>query len=290
MTVPSVRPSASVVIPAHNEAAVIERCLSSLLAGAEPGEWDVVVAANGCLDDTVARVGRSAPMVRCLDLPAAGKVGALRAADEALVVFPRIYLDADVVLSTEAARALRDGLASEEPRTAAPAMHLDLTGCSRPARAYYRVWQGLPVFGPGYVGSGVYAVNEAGHRRLAPWPSVVNDDEYVRRTFLPTERLTTDGHFIVAPARTVRALLRRGRRTRSGGHGLDSQLPQLEGSSGGASLRYVTGLLKDPRQWGDVAMFLFVTIAARSWAKTGRRSAIGWGRDDSSRKADPTRA
>jgi hypothetical protein len=289
VTVPSVRPRASVVIPAHDEAAVIERCLSALLAGAEPGEWDVVVAANGCQDDTVARVRRSAPAVRCLDLPEPGKIGALRAADEASSVFPRIYLDADVVLSTEAARALSDGLATDEPRTAAPAMHLDLTGCSLPARAYYRVWQRLPVFGPGYVGSGVYAVNEAGHRRLAPWPSIVNDDEYVRRSFPPAERRTTEGQFTIAPARTVRALLRRGRRTRSGGHELDSQLPQLEGASGDSSLRFVVGLLKEPRQWGDVTVFLVVTVAARAWARAGRPSSVGWGRDDSSRKVEPTR-
>jgi hypothetical protein len=197
--------------------------------------------------------------------------------------------DADVVLSTEAARALSDGLASSEPRTAAPAMRLDLTGCSLPARAYYRVWQRLPVFGPGYVGSGVYAVNEAGHRRLAPWPSIVNDDEYVRRSFPPTERLTTGGQFTVAPARTVRALLRRGRRTRSGGNELDQQMPQLESASGDSSLRYVVGLLKEPRQWGDVTVFLIITVAARAWARAGSRSSVGWGRDDSSRKVEPTR-
>src|SRR5262245_58336894 len=46
---------ASVVIPAHNEARVIERGLSSLLEGARPGELEIVVVCNGCTDDTAAR-------------------------------------------------------------------------------------------------------------------------------------------------------------------------------------------------------------------------------------------
>ena len=289
VTVPSIRPRASVVIPAHNEAAVIERCLTALLSDAEPGEWDVVVAANGCVDDTVARVGRSAHPVRCVELPVAGKIDALRAADEVLTVFPRIYLDADVVLSITAARALRDGLNTEQPRAAAPAMRLDLTECSRPARAYYRVWQSLPVFGPGYVGSGVYAVNETGHRRLSPWPSIVNDDEYVRRRFGSTERATTEGYFTVRPARTVRALLRRGRRTRAGGHELALYVPDLEVGSGGSSRRHVASLARKPREWGGVAIFLGVTVVAELWAKIGRRGAVSWGRDDSSREIGVTR-
>jgi cellulose synthase/poly-beta-1,6-N-acetylglucosamine synthase-like glycosyltransferase len=37
----------SVVIPAHNEAAVIGRCLSSILMDAEPGEFEVVVVCKG---------------------------------------------------------------------------------------------------------------------------------------------------------------------------------------------------------------------------------------------------
>ncbi|HEY0870078.1 MAG TPA: glycosyltransferase, partial [Acidothermaceae bacterium] len=44
-----------IVIPAHDEAAVVDRCLSAVLASARPGEFDVVVISNGSTDDTVAR-------------------------------------------------------------------------------------------------------------------------------------------------------------------------------------------------------------------------------------------
>jgi hypothetical protein len=41
-------PIGFVVIPAHNEAAVIRRSLDALLAGFAPNELHVVVACNGC--------------------------------------------------------------------------------------------------------------------------------------------------------------------------------------------------------------------------------------------------
>ena len=93
---------ASVVIAAHNEAAVIDRCLDALLADAAPGELDVTVVANGCTDDTAAVAGTRAG-VRVVDLPEPGKVAALNAGDAVAVGFPRLYLDADVVLSTAGA-------------------------------------------------------------------------------------------------------------------------------------------------------------------------------------------
>ena len=45
----------SVIIPAHNEAKVIRRCLEGLLAGAPAGEEpELIVVCNGCSDDTAA--------------------------------------------------------------------------------------------------------------------------------------------------------------------------------------------------------------------------------------------
>src|SRR4051794_10857255 len=52
-------PIASIVIPAHNEEAVLARCLRVLLAGSQPGELDVIVVANACTDRT-AEIAREA--------------------------------------------------------------------------------------------------------------------------------------------------------------------------------------------------------------------------------------
>src|SRR5680860_1419657 len=63
----------SVVIPAHNEAGVIRRCLTTLLDGVEPGALDVVVACNGCSDDTAAIARSIDPTVRVVETDVASK-------------------------------------------------------------------------------------------------------------------------------------------------------------------------------------------------------------------------
>jgi hypothetical protein len=44
----------TVVIPARNEGRVIRRCrlLEQFINGADPGEMDIIVVANGCTGDT----------------------------------------------------------------------------------------------------------------------------------------------------------------------------------------------------------------------------------------------
>ena len=70
-------PIASVVIPAHNEQAVLGRCLKSLLGEAEPGELEVVVVCNSCPDQT-QQVARSfGPDVCVVETPFGSKTGTL---------------------------------------------------------------------------------------------------------------------------------------------------------------------------------------------------------------------
>ena len=97
-TVNSREPLGSVVIPARDEARVIRRTLDALFTDFEPSELEVIVVCNGCADDT-ARVARaSGHPVRVRELRAASKPAALRCADAEATAFPRLYLDADVLL------------------------------------------------------------------------------------------------------------------------------------------------------------------------------------------------
>lgn len=94
----------SIIIPAHNEEAWISGCLAPLLAGPAPaGGAEVVVAANGCTDATVALARGFEAQARAggwefvvLDLPGLGKPAALNAGDAAATGDMRLYLDADV--------------------------------------------------------------------------------------------------------------------------------------------------------------------------------------------------
>src|SRR3954462_6356852 len=96
----------SVIIPAHNEANVIERTLSELMSGAHPNELEVIVVCNGCTDDTATRArnagtgyaAKHAINFQVIDTPTPGKINALNLGDKAATAFPRLYIDADILL------------------------------------------------------------------------------------------------------------------------------------------------------------------------------------------------
>jgi glycosyltransferase involved in cell wall biosynthesis len=177
----------SVVIPAHNEANVIGRCLSALLRGADPGELDVVVVCNGCTDDTAAAVARTAQhSVRVIELDAASKPAALRAGDEAGIAMPRLYLDADAVLSAAAARRVLERL-SAGAVAARPPIRYDSSRSSAPVRSYYRARARIPAVIGSLWGAGVYGLSAAGRARFRAFPDLVGDDLWLDRQFDPTE-------------------------------------------------------------------------------------------------------
>jgi glycosyltransferase involved in cell wall biosynthesis len=177
----------SVVIPAHNEQAVIGRCLAALFAGAGEGELDVVVVCNGCRDGTAEAARRGAPLATVVEIPVASKVAALNAGDRIARYFPRVYLDADIELSVVAVRQVASVLSEGGVLCAAPKPFFDLEGRSWPIRAFYDVWREVPYRALDMVGSGVYALSEAGRGRFGDFPRVTADDQFVQQQFGPGE-------------------------------------------------------------------------------------------------------
>ncbi|MDR2365580.1 MAG: glycosyltransferase [Zoogloeaceae bacterium] len=73
--------SISIIVAAHDEAAHIERRLSSLLAERHPAALEVILASDGSGDNSVAIARAFAdPRLKVLDLPRQGKAAALNAA------------------------------------------------------------------------------------------------------------------------------------------------------------------------------------------------------------------
>lgn len=282
---PTMPASFSVVIPAHNEGLVIDRCLDAFLPDLHPGEAEVVVVGNGCTDDTVPRARRHG--VQVLELSHASKSAALNTGDLVLTTFPRIYLDADVVASAGTLRGLAATLDVAEPSVALTRASFDVRGSSRWVRAFYRVYAETPYIRDVCGGCGVYGLNEAGRRLFDQFADVLGDDLFVQRLFSSENTLTAPGEAVVHVPRDLRSLIRVRRRLAAGNRqlaGLPREAAHREidrrgtGAATGAAL--VELARTSPRTAAEVALYCTVVMAARLGAR-GRRG--GWERDLSAR-------
>jgi len=276
----------SVVVPAYNEEAAIERCLRAIVAGAAPGEVDVVVVCNGCTDGTAARARRVAhdqPGIRVLELPQASKVAALRAGDAAADHLPRCFVDADVAIDIWSLRMLVEAGAPY----AVPRAMRDLADASWPVRSFYRLWTALP-FAAG-LESGVYALSAEGRARVGDFPDVVADDQFVLESFAPQERLVvTRATSRVRPPQDLRGLLHVRTRVRLG----NRLLREAGLGRGGGERPWATvaqAVAARPALVLDLPVYLGVTGLAEWRARRARRQGDErWQRDESSRPSAVT--
>ncbi|MFB7262971.1 glycosyltransferase [Streptomyces nojiriensis] len=299
----------SIVIPAHNEGRVIGRLLDALLADASASGPDIVVVCNGCTDDTARVAGERGDRVRVVEIPTPSKHRALRVGDEHARGFPRLYVDADVVVGAADVGALVGALdRSPELLAAAPGRDIPLGGCAWPVRAYYRVWQRLPAVREGLFGRGVIAVTEAGHARIAALPPLMADDLAASLAFGPGERrVVEEARVVVRPPRTWSDLIRRRVRAATssaeferfqaarqaeapeaapeqGSEPVSEPVSEQTARTGAADLRAL--LWARPALLPGVAVFVVAALAARR----GSRKAIRdrdfstWLRDESSRQ------
>ncbi|WP_037365178.1 glycosyltransferase [Nakamurella lactea] len=285
----------SVVIAAHNESAVIGRCLDALLADAAPGELDVTVVANGCTDAT-ASVAAARPGVRVVDTAEAGKAKALNLGDAVAVGYPRIYLDADITASTFVVRTLVEALdrGARPPAGGIPVLavvprrELDVRGRPLLVRGYFAINKRLPAFRSGLFGRGVIALSEAGRRRFDTFPEMVADDLFLDSLFDAAEKqeATAVATVVAAPLRT-RDLVRRLVRVRRGNAAM-----RAAGRSGevAVDVRHADrwAWLREvvlPQPWLAPAAVVYVGITALAAVLARRSSSNGdsWGRDESTR-------
>lgn len=288
------RPIASVVIPACNEAGTIGRCLRTLTDQMPLGELEIIVVCNGCCDNT-AEEARAFSGVTVVETEIGNKCLALNRGDEESTVFPRFYLDADIRLTRESVveiiRAFRDN-----PCLCAtsPAVEFDFTGCSFPVRNFFRVWELLPYCSGAINGSGVYVLSEMGRSRFGAFPSEVADDEYVRRRFTDQEKARVKGAVsIVCPPRTMADLFRVRARQLRGNKELVGSAP---GSHKHRDLRLylysLRKLLTRPWLWPGAVLYVGVNVSTHIVALRqlkGGATAEHWVHDASSRSRDPAK-
>ena len=184
----------SVIIPAHNEAALIGPCLQAVLGSNGGFPVEIIVVANGCDDNTAEIAGNYKADAKSrgwdlviIDIAKGGKLGALNAADQAAQYDQRMYLDADVVVSPHLLAQISTRLECREAQYASGTLIIPRPA-SAISRAYRAIYRRVPFMTHGVPGAGLFALNAAGRARWAEWPDIISDDTYARLMFAPNER------------------------------------------------------------------------------------------------------
>ncbi|AWW72902.1 glycosyl transferase family 2 [Erythrobacter sp. KY5] len=284
----------TLIIPAHNEEAVIARCLATATDSMAPGDpMEVIVAANGCTDGTVAIAKASAPSAQVLALPEGSKTGAINAALRIASHAPVIILDADVECNHTSLAALADALHAPGVMTAAPAIRLNLDRCNWFVKAYYRAWAQQPYAKAGKGGAGCYGLSRAAIDQIGEFPPIIGDDIWIHTRFADdTKRMITqtplgDPVFsIVRPPRTASQQIKVEARRQIG----NSEVRQNHPSSFMTSLAGQQGLsvaLRSGASPIDLAVFYSMKVLARLQARLDawRGRGASWTRDLTSRQA-----
>jgi glycosyltransferase involved in cell wall biosynthesis len=284
-------PIGSVLIPAHNEAAVIGRCLHHLFEGNDHNDLEVVVVCNGCNDDTAAVARASGHPVEVIELDEASKPAALRAGDQLLRTFPRLYLDADVVLQGPVARQVLEHLGRGAAVAARPPFRYDAAHSTAIVQRYFRARSRMPTVMDSIWGAGVYGLSAAGRARFGDHPDVVAEDLFVHQQFDPDEiEIVGDEPVVViAPAR-FRDLLKVRRRAYRGvvENRAAANEPERKdrravrpAATTPSTVRDMLHLCRSLPGALDAATYAFVAVSARVYNALG--ATARWERDESSR-------
>ena len=275
----------SVVIPAHNEKMVIERCLRSVLAEPRPDDLEVVVVCNGCSDETaqISRDFDEAVSVVETDVPS--KSNALNLGDEAASSFPRMYLDADIELGPGALKATFDAI-KDPVHASAPRPIFDTSGASLPVRMFYAAWKRVPYFNESMIGSGVYAMSEEGRSRFDRFPDIIADDGFARLQFTSSERRSVpSATFVVRTPHRLKELIGIKSRVVAGTDELHETFPDLAAREETTRSMGLAHVILRPHLWPCFTVYAFVKRAirqrVRNKGKAGNLSQ--WDRDESSR-------
>lgn len=284
----------TVIIPAHNEEAVIGRCLQTIMRAAPlRHSMQLIVAANGCCDRTVEVARATAPEALVLDIAEGSKPGAMNAAGAYALHFPRIYLDADVQCDYRSLEAVAKALRQPGVMAASPSLRMDFSRSNWLIKAYYRVWLTQPYVNRNMVGSGCYGLSRSAFEEIGPFPSIIGDDIWVHSRFREDQRRNVQCddagkpvYFTVSPPTTATDQIRVETRRRLGNLELRQQFPSpyYAGSNSAGDL---PSALSKGASAIDIGVYLGIKSLARVRSQIAwrRSKTIVWERDEAARQA-----
>jgi glycosyltransferase involved in cell wall biosynthesis len=221
---------ATVIVPAHNESSVIEACLDSIVN--QHGIEHIIVACNGCTDDTVEIVQTKYPSVVCLNIAMPSKTNALNVAEQKAqelgITYPIFYIDADTQLSKNAIQQITSAMRNSTIHLAAPTPIIDTSRSTWLVKTYYSVWTSLPYIKEGVIATCSFIVSEKGRKRFDKFADVIGDDNFIRCHFKNEEISNIDGAeiYISAP-KDIFSLIKIKTRSRLGNMELIAQNRRL---------------------------------------------------------------
>jgi len=274
----------SILIPAHNEANVIAKSLMQLVDGLKKRSFEIIVICNGCDDNTADIVKSISNDIICLETSVKSKTNAINLGEKYAQYFPRIYLDADVIVSLETVDALCAKL-NEGYLAVSPIVKMNLKSCSYIVKSYYDIWLSLPYCKAGMIGAGIYALSENGRKRFESFPDIIADDEYVRLHFNENERTKlTDQYSLVNAPKHISGLIKIKTRSRLGGYELRKKYPDLFNNNKKNYTKVIKQYIFKMHAWPKFTIYLLVNIVSRIRAKQLLASNdFTWERDDTSR-------
>lgn len=274
-----------VVVPAHDEQAVLGATLRALLAQQGGVRLEIVVVAAGCSDDTAAiareilceAVARG-HQFHVHEIDEASKPSALNAGDAILdaagaaraPLVARLYLDADAVLSPGAVDACVEAIADGAHLVAPGVRFVEPDGAR--ARRFLRVYRILPNVRESPSNRGCYLVSVSGRARWSRFPESLPDDAFVRAQFAPTETVVVHGQTSCVDFPDDDRLIPVLARWREGNAALGAARPPYP-IHRAARRSGVWAIVRAPSVWTSVPTFLRIRRRAirfrtSSWARS----------------------
>jgi len=277
--------SASIIIPAHNEAPVIARTLSALLPEFTQGKNEIIVVCNACSDNTVEIVSSYNDVI-LLQTETASKTHALNLGDTEASGKIRVYMDADVTMTAKQVNSMLVVLQNGNFLAVSPNVQMDYSGSAWFVRSYYKVWLQLPYVKEGFMGAGVYALSPEGRKRFGSFPDIISDDGFIRGLFTNNEiKRVEDVYSLVKAPKSLMGLIMIKTRSRLGQYQLLEKYPGMRSEHNKPYRSAIVKVLRKPTYWLSVVVYLSFNIVCRLRALNihHKEQEYVWETDTSSR-------
>jgi hypothetical protein len=237
---------------------------------------EIIVACNGCGDETAHVARQFGPPVRVIEIRAASRAHALNVADRAATAFPRFYLQAGVVCHLSSIRRMAKHLSEGLALAIAPPFRMRLDQSGGIVRAFYEIAQRLPSHQDGLHGSSVFGLSEMGKRCFPVFPQIAAIEEFVRFSLEPDQFVRLENtRSRVAPPNTFGELLARETELIRGVDQLRALDPSLSVDVGRDDRRALRSLIaRRADLWLELMIYIFVRVLARLFASAAGKHPV----------------